>query len=157
MAIESSSLYHFVGLFVFLTFIHVDHDSAVPASCDYSKIITTISNERNLSIRIMRFKLMRLNSAQKIKHLDLSLGRADDQLPVIFIELHVRDVCFVIFEHIFENSYRFTCLCIPNFDRPLPSYINFEVLIAELGAADWVIVGDIRNERPLVLENFELT
>ena len=105
----------------------------------------------------MRFKLMRLNSTQKIKHLDLSLGRTDDQLPVIFIELHVRDVCFVIFEHIFENSYRLTCLCIPNFDRPLPSYINFEVLIAELGAADWVIIGNIRNERPLVLENFELT
>ena len=105
----------------------------------------------------MRFKLMRLNSTQKIKHLDLSLGRTNDQLPVILIELHVCDVSFVIFEHIFENSHWFTCLCIPNFDRSFSSYINFEVLIAELGAANRVIVGDIWNEWPLVLENFELT
>ena len=135
----------------------MDHDSAVPASCDYCKIITTISDERNLSIRIMRFKLMCLNPTQEIKHLDLSLGRTNDQFSMILIELHVCDVRFVIFEHIFENSYRLACLCIPNFDRSLSSYVNFEVLIAKLGAADWVIVGDIRNERPLVLENFKLT
>ena len=67
------------------------------------------------------------------------------------------DVGFVIFEHILENSYRLACLCVPNFDRPFSSYINFEVLIAELGAANWVIVGDIWDEWPLVLENFELT
>ena len=83
---------------------------------------------------------MSFNSTKKIEHLDLSLSRTDDQLPVILIELHVCDVRFVIFEHILENSYRLACLCIPNFDRPFSSYINFEVLIAELGAADWVIV-----------------
>ena len=100
---------------------------------------------------------MRLNTTQKIKHLDLTLGRTDDQLPVFLIKLHVSDVRLVIFKHIFEDSDRFACLRVPDFDRPFSCYINFEVLIAELGAANRVIVGDIRNERSLVLENFELT
>ena len=71
------------------------------------------------------------------------------------IQLHV--IHFIIIEDILKDTDRFTSLCIPNFDSALACNVDFKIFVTELGAANGSIIGYFRNERSLVLEDFDFT
>ena len=78
--------------------------------------------------------------------------RPYDQLAVMSIKLHC---CNITRKHVLYDSHRFSSFRIPNLNRPLSCHVDFEVLITELCATDWVVIRELWNEWPLVLEYFE--
>jgi len=79
---------------------------------------------------------------------------AKNQFAMVLIEDHMRDVSR---EHILDDSNRLAGPCIPNLDILLASYEDFKSFLAKLGAADCLVVGEIGDERPRVLEDGEVT
>ena len=79
---------------------------------------------------------------------------AENQFAVVLIKDHLSDFRR---EHILDDSDRLASLCVPNLYIFLASYKYFKALLAESSAANCFIIGKIRDKRPSVLEDCEVT
>lgn len=132
------------GLLVFQSLIFVDLDHLVPSTRNNRVILSTVPNVRNFSLlRIVPLDLVRHNSRQVIENLNLALMGAHDELSVLAVEFHARDV---VVEYILEHADRFASASVPNLDRLSSSNIDLHSLMTELGTSNRVVIRILRQE-----------
>ena len=93
----------------------MDFYVTIPATGDYSPVITTVTYVRDLTaiLLTMAVQLVNEHSRLEVKDLELSLMITNDDLTVVLVELHASNVAF---NYVFKDPYRFSLLGIPNFN-----------------------------------------
>ena len=77
---------------------------------------------------------------------------SDYKLSVILVEDHLRNVRV---KDVLDDSDRFTCAGVPNFDVPLACHEDLKTFLAEKGSTDCLVICVVVNEGPLILEDCE--
>lgn len=136
-----------------ISLIHVYFDCSVPASRNHSVILSRVPNKRNLTLlRIMLIQLECVDAWKQIKNLHFALVRAHNQLPVMTVELHARNIAI---QNIFHYSDWLSRSRIPHLDWAVACHIDLKSYLWKFSTRYWIIVRILSLKRLIKCKNFK--
>jgi hypothetical protein len=144
--------YPFLGQrMIFL--IHVYFDCSVPPSSNHCVILSRVPNKWNLTLlRIMLIQRQCVDTWEQIKNLHFALVWAHNQLSVMTVELHARNIAV---HYIFHYSDWLARPRIPHLNWSVACHIDFKSLLWKFSTRYRIIVRILSLKRLVKCKNFE--